>query len=62
MGGGDSRRIQDGGKVKLRTFCTMVFMKEIDKNALGEKSHWQTDFVSVIGYCVKAFGPELVLN
>ena len=59
--GGDSRRNQDGGKV-LRTFCTMVFMKEIDKNALGGKSHWQTDFFSVIGYCVKAFGPELVLT
>ena len=36
MGGGDSRRNQDGGKV-LRTFCTMVFMNEIDKNALGKK-------------------------
>ena len=37
MGGGDSRRNQDGGKGRLRTFCTMVFMKEIDKNALGKK-------------------------
>ena len=37
VGGGDSRRNQDGGKGRLRTFCTMVFMKEIDKNALGEK-------------------------